>query len=70
MAPSQRRTQKDQSQKLTSQSNSDHSSSSQEQPKSGSSFLLYLILGFMILIGYTIWSSIETYSNSMISDMD
>jgi hypothetical protein len=69
MAPTQRRTQKETAQKSSSQSNSGQSSS-QEQKESGSSFLLYLILGFMVLIGYTIWSSIETYSNSMISDMD
>ena len=44
------------------------------QPKnteeSSSSFILILVVGFLLLIAYTIWSSIETYSNSMVADMD
>ena len=38
--------------------------------KSPYSFLFILFTGFAVLLAYTIWSSIQTYSNTMVHDMD
>jgi hypothetical protein len=36
----------------------------------GTSPLLVMTVGFVLLIGYTIWSSIQTYGNALHSDME
>lgn len=38
--------------------------------ESSSSFMTIIVIGFVVLIAYTVWSSIQTYSNMMVSDMD
>ena len=34
------------------------------------SFVFILLLFFLFLIGYTLWSSIQTYSNQLVYDME
>ena len=34
------------------------------------SFIFVLFMGFAVLLAYTVWSSIQTYSNTMVNDMD
>jgi hypothetical protein len=46
------------------------SSSSKKEVKQSYSFLFILFVGFAVLLAYTIWSSIQTYSNTMVHDMD
>lgn len=35
-----------------------------------SSFFLILVIGFVLMIAYTVWSSINTYSNQLVYDME
>ena len=43
---------------------------SQKQEQSSSSFLVILFGGFVALLLYTIWTSINTYSNQLQYDME
>lgn len=73
MAPTQRRPQNSppKSNKPDAKQDSNQPRSSKEvAQKSQFSFIFILLVGFVILIGYTIWSSINTYSNTMVHDMD
>ena len=58
---------------LENESKSSSSSSSKQakkEEKQSYSFLFILFVGFAVLLAYTIWSSIQTYSNTMVHDMD
>ena len=75
MAPTQRNRGAPASLKNSLENESKSSSSSSKQAKkeekqSSYSFLFILFVGFAVLLAYTIWSSIQTYSNTMVHDMD
>jgi hypothetical protein len=40
------------------------------EAQSSSSFLFILLVGFVLMIAFTVWSSIQTYSNNYYSDME
>ena len=74
MAPTQRSRGAPASLKNSIDTESSSSSSSPRQSKKevkqSYSFLFILFVGFAVLLAYTIWSSIQTYSNTMVHDMD
>lgn len=73
MAPTQRNRGAPASLKNSLENESKSSSSSKQakkEEKQSYSFLFILFVGFAVLLAYTIWSSIQTYSNTMVHDMD
>jgi cytoskeletal protein RodZ len=71
MAPTQRRPQTSpKSNKPEPKQETNQTRGKEEAQKSQLSFILILLVGFVLLIGYTIWSSINTYSNTMVHDME
>jgi ABC-type Na+ efflux pump permease subunit len=43
---------------------------SKQPEESKFSFVFVLLIGFLILIAYTVYSSLQTYSNQLIYDME
>lgn len=70
MAPSQRRPVPKPGKSSQNNGATEKASKPQIEQKNSPSFLMLLVLGFILLIAYTIWSSIETYSNTVVHDMD
>ena len=66
-APASLKNSLDNDSKLSSQSSSKQT---KKEEKQSYSFLFILFVGFAFLLAYTIWSSIQTYSNTMVHDMD
>lgn len=46
------------------------STTSTKEEEKRSSFLFLLIVCFILIIAYTVWSSIQTYSNQLVYDME
>ena len=72
-SPNQRKLASQQQQRVNMNQQSQQASGKRKSPEvesSNSSFIFIVIIGFILLIAYTVWSSIQTYSNMMISDME